>query len=937
MRSKLLGLVCAAALIALPLTASAAGTVSGVVIDGLTGQPVRGATLAVEGTDLRMQSDIGGAFQATAEAGTYSVVVTKDGFEPQRITDLTVVDGEVADFAVVLLPSRLDAEGAGESEVPGDAAFAGEITVTAEAEASTEAALLAERKGAAGISDAIGAQEMSKNTGSDAAGVLQRVTGISLQNDKYVFVRGLGERYSNTSLNGSRLPTTEFDKKVVPLDLFPASLLEKVTVSKSYQADQPGDFAAGLVELETLDFPVEPALELSLGADSNSLTTGEAFGEYAGGLSFSGAGGQPMPGGIPDGQLRRSNPFLPGGYTPEELETFGESFVGEWTPESMDRTYTGAGFDDAPYGQDMSLTYGATFGRFGVVVSGTHTHDYAHLPDDERTFYVIGAGGDLQVAKDYDFITDSENVRRGLVGNLNYRFSPNHKVELRTLYTDDATAESRFFTGFNDDASTDVRNYRVRYQDEEILSTQLSGEHFFEAVGEGGLLEWRGTTSEATQDENLRESLYRQEGEEFVLVQESQSAFLMFNDLEDTVDEYAVDWTQFFTAAEAYGSVKGGFAFSGRDRDFSSRRFRYTFRGTTGLDLTLLPEQLLVPENIGPNGFEIREETRATDFYTASHEVTGAYAMADFTFGQWRVIGGVRGEQSEQEVVTFDPHNPEADQVVSTLDDDAFMPSLSVVRRIGDTTNLRAAFSQTVNRPEFRELAPFEFTDVIGGRSSRGNPDLVNATITSYDLRWEWFPNQLGVVAASLFYKDFTDPIERTLLIATELQSTWRNADSAENFGAELEFRRDLGFLSSGLQPFTLQLNYTWVSSEVTISDNEIITNPSRPLVGQPDQVYNVVLEWVEPSWGTTTRLLYNYTGEKVFEGGAFGIPDVLEEPVAMLDFVWRQDLAFLADGLGAKLSLTNLTDEQIELTGGYARTYKPGRGVGLSLSYTPF
>lgn len=279
-----------------------------------------------------------------------------------------------------------------------------------------------------------------------------------------------------------------------------------------------------------------------------------------------------------------------------------------------------------------------------------------------------------------------------------------------------------------------------------------------------------------------------------------------------------------------------------------------------------------------------------------------------------------------------------ADPVISTLDDDDLMPSLSLVYKLSDEANLRAAVSETVNRPEFRELAPFSFTDVVGGRSAVGNPDLTSATIRSFDLRYEWFPSSFGVVAASLFYKDFVNPIERTLFLATELESTWQNVGEAENYGFELEFRRDLGFLSESLRPFVAQLNYTYVESEISVGDeNFIVTNDTRPLVGQPDTVYNLILEWSQPVWGTTTRLLYNYTGEKIYEAGAFGMPDVLEEPIGTLDFVWRQSLEGLAPGLGVKLTASNLTNEAYEWTGAVSRIWERGRTFGLSLSYTPF
>ena len=967
----------------IPMIAAAGGTITGVVIDGFTGQPVRGATLTVEGMDISFPTGVGGDFRGEAPAGTYTVIVSKDGFETQKVTDVTVPEGGNADFAVVILPATgadpweqveaadsVDetaapvvveastgedgdlmadaAEVAGDDTLIADAnttddvaaesgVFVGEITVeAAAAEESTEQALLVQRKQAAEISDAISKQEMSKNAGGDAARALQRVTGISVQDDKYVYVRGLGERYSNTTLNGSKLPTTEFDKKVVPLDLFPTKLLDNVRVSKSFSPDKSGDFVAGLVEIETLDFPTSPTLELSLGGRTNANTTGDAFGRYLGGLSFLGDGGQGLPSSIPDEKVVRGNAFNPG-FSPEEMQQFGWDLIGAWTADDTAKGYVGSTYPNADPNTGFALTYGDTFGSFGMVISATHARTFYHQ-DENQVYYSVGADDELVPMNDYDMATDSEGVRAGIVGNFSLKLSQNHKLELRTIYTRDAKASNRYFEGFNRDQSTPVSDYRVDYKREEIASYQLGGEHFFQSLGQsGGLLEWRGSYGQATNTWDLRDSFYKVENDEMVLTAESQSGFLLYNDLADDIVDGGVDWTQFFMSGKVFGSVKGGLAYYNRERDFASRRFRYNFRSVAGVDLTLLPDDIFVEENINPNGFEIKEETRPTDFYTASHDLGAAYLMADATIGKWRLNGGLRYEDSDILVTTLEPFDAEATPIESRVKEQEFMPALSATYRLNSNTNLRAAVSRTVNRPEFRELAPFEWTDVMGGQSARGNPDLVTANISSFDLRWEWFPDQFGVVAASLFYKDFTNPIERTLLLAIELQSTWINTPGATNFGAELEFRRDLGFIADALSPLSLQLNYTYVKSEIDVADDPILTSTSRPLVGQPDYALNAVLEWAPRSWGTMVRLLYNSKGETLYQAGGLGLPDVYQEPYSTLDLVWKQRLGFLSKNLSMTVNLTNVTDERYELNGGFEQRYQRGRGFGLGFSYTVF
>lgn len=901
-------------------TALAAGQLSGAVLNGLTGQPVPGATVRLDGTEVSVRTSPDGIFRLSAAAGDHTVVVEKDGFVRQQ-TAVRLAEGDARDLSMVLMPRKGSAG-------DGTAAFGDTITVQDEADA-TEAALLAQRKGAAQISDAIGNIEIAKNTGSDAAGALKRVTGISLQDDKYVYVRGLGERYSNTTLNGSKVPSTEFERKVVPLDLFSADLLEKITVSKSYTVDQPGDFVAGFVDMETLRFPAQRTASIGLSVGYDSVTTGEPFAGYGGGLGTLGDGGQALPASIPADDLIRFSRFTGEGFTAEELEGFGEQLIGQWAPERS---------GDAPVNRGYKLSYGNTFGNLGLVLSANYGRSY-DVRDEERNIFSVRADGGVRPRNTYDMEFNDEEVRQSLVGNLSYRLGDDHQVELRTLYTDVATAEARTTTGFFSDLSSNVLDRRLSYLDQEVLNLQLSGEHFLpNAFGDGSLLEWRLSDSTAETTENRRQTLYEElQPGRFELTDNASSGFLYFNDLEDDLLDSGVDWTTFL-GGRVVGSLKLGAAYTENERDFDGRRLRFAHRNVRGLDLTLPPEELFTAENIDPFGFEIEEVTRPTDTYRGHQEITAGYAQADLTFGDWRVIGGLRVEGASIELLTRE-RGLNGGSVTTALDESEVLPALTLVYGLTANQNLRLATSRTVNRPDFRELAPFKYTHIAGGFAVTGNPDLVSADVTSYDLRWEWFPSADEVVAASVFYKDFDSPIESVLVAAAENLQTYTNAESAENFGLELEARRNLGSVARSLSDLTLIANYTYVDSTISIDPAVTsLTNTDRPLAGQADNVVNLVTEWSRPAWGTGVRLLLNYTGEKVAYGGQLGLPDVLEEPRTTLDLVWRQQLGWVP-GLGLKLSATNLLDEERRWTqgGGTFRLYEPGVGYSLSLSYKPF
>lgn len=905
------GLLLALTLLLAAQGAWAAGTIAGVVLDARTGLPVRGATLSIDGTDVTVNADFNGVFAAPLEAGSYTVVVTAEGYETSKVTDVVVADGATKNFSALLTPI-------GDAEGDSVGAIAESITVEAAADAATEAAMLAERRSASQIIDNIGAEEMAKNTGSDAAGALKRVTGISLQDDKYVFVRGLGERYSNTTLNGSKVPTVEFDKKVVPLDMFAADLLEKVTVAKSYTPDQPGDFVAGVVELETKNFPPNQRVSIGVSAADNSVTTGESTLEYPGGLSSSGAGGQGLPSGIPDERLTRFNFFTGEGFTNDELEEFGELFIGNWSPGAE---------DSASFNQGLKLSYGNSLDRFGMVLSGTWGKDVSNR-DEVRNYYSVGSNTILR-RDNYTLDVGEETVRQSLAGNFALRLGDNGQVSLKALNTGLSNGEGRFQEGFYADGGVDIENSVVRYQDQEVSSYQLAGDHFLGSLGDAGsLIEWKGSLSEATVEENRREVMYEIFGEERILSNLSNSGFLFFNDQTDDLNDGRLDWTSMFAGDRAFGSIKAGVAYTEGERDFDARRFELRQRRTFGIDLALPPEELYVEDNIG-DAFQLREVTNATDAYTGTFDTSGAYAMADYSRGKWRVIGGVRYEDWEQEIVTFARGADEA--TLTNLGEEDVLPSLSLVYDLGNNMAVRGSASRTVNRPDFREVAPFSFTQVLGGFRIIGNPDLVRAEIDSLDLRWEWFPSGGEVIAASVFYKDFTDPIEAVIIPAVEETQTYQNNSGATNQGFELELRKRLGFFGDAFDTVTAILNYTFVDSEIEF-DTELtqFTNPTRALAGQPDNVVNLVLEWAPRSAKTSVRLLYNFVDDKVFLGGIEGLPDILEEARSTVDLTWRYSFQ---RGVSVKASGTNLFNEEREWTqsGELYRFYEPGRTFSLS------
>jgi TonB-dependent receptor len=906
-----------------PLAANAAlgsASVAGLVSDD-SGSPIPGVTVTATRDGVAEPvvtvTEMDGHFLLTGlKPGSYHIDAVLDGFQPVATT-VKLATGQKVDVAFKLVP-----------------AFGETVEVVGQAVQTGEVAILESRREAAVVSDSISAEEIRKTPDSSAAGVVERLTGVTVLGDKYVFVRGLGERYSGTTINGSTVPTTETEKRVVPLDLFPAKLLDSVNVVKTYTPDKSGDFGSGVVEMTTTQFPSSQSVKLTMGTGFQSGTTGNGFRRYSGGLSRFGSGGQALPNMFPATYIQRSSILNPSGFTPAELESIGETLIGDWTGRSI---------SNAAPNSDFALTYGNTFNRLGVVLSFVSNHGYNNSDEIQR-FFGLAAGGELIPQNDYTLNTDRESANTGIVGNVSVRLTDSNRLYFNSVTTRDASSEDRFQEGLQTNSGGDIRDYRVRYQLEEVQSNRLRGEHNLGGPGLGSLIEWNVARSNATNDSNLRENIYREASPGVFTMQTgfADSGKLEYFGLEDKVAEGGLNYSVFFAPASGSwsGQIKSGLDHQNRTRDFGARRFRFVPTNIQGLDLSQTPDEIYTAQNIGPTGFELRENTGVNDAYDAEHTVDAAFVMTDVTAGKWRVIGGARYENSDQRVSTFNPFD--VTKVVDSIhENNNVLPSLNVVYALQPRTNLRFAYGRSVNRPEFRELSPFVFTEVAGGRSVSGNPDLEQATIDGLDVRWETFPSSGEVLAASAFYKRIEKPIERIVQPTSDLRQSFVNAEQATLYGLELEFRRSLEPLTPLLRMWSVNANYAHIESNVDVGEHQfsVVTNTERPLEGQSDDVANVALQFYHPQWGTMFRVLGGYSGRRLTEVGAFGLPDTYEDAYTSLDVVFSQSLGALARGVEVKIAGSNLFDAKREFVQGgmLQRQFDPGRKVSVSLSFSPF
>lgn len=895
-------------------SAAETGLVSGAIFDAQTGKPVPEATVSViELAGRQTRTDVDGWYELELPPGTYTLQVQADGYVGASLERIQVTAGQTTDGSTVLAAS--------------DAVTTIEVTAESEPDETTAESLLAERRVAAAVVDGISAEEISKMPASDAAEAVARVTGVSVLGNGHVFVRGLGERYSATMLNNTSIATTEPEKRVVPLDLFQSRLIDTVRIVKTYRADLPGEFSGGMVQLETVRFPHAGILEVGANAAFNTQTTGRRFHTYPGGaLDFFGfgSGARSLPEGIPtEARLFR------GAFSDEELAAFGRLLPVNWEPTPV---------SSARPEQSYNVVAGNTFGKLGLVGSVTFTNGLQAYPEIFRAYRLAGPGRQ-QLFVDYDdFRADTESAHLSTLLNASYKFSPRHSISIHNTLTNDGEKEARRFSGFDGNTDEPVADERLRWIQRRLWATQIEGTHTGGPLN--SLFTWRmGISDAARQEPDLREvrRIVRPNGDiDFLADPDSGTRY--FGNLDERVYEPSAAWKLPFYKGSVAGNLDLGFRGTFRDRSFVSRRFRFTPGPRSRVDLSLPSNELFAVENIRPDGIQFREITRGTDAYTADMTIYAGFASLDLALGQrWRINAGLRIEDAEENVITLDPLNAAARPVVSTLVNRDPLPALNVTCSLTPNQIVRLGWGRTVARPDFRELTPFDFTEIVGGLSTAGNPDLRRTSIQNFDVRWEWFPGGGELLAAGFFYKDFTDPIELILEPGANQRRTWVNAAGARNFGVEVEFRRNLRFVHGALREFFFNGNFAVVDSAIEIGDETktSVTNRKRPLIGQSRYVVNVALEWARPQWRSSARLYGNYFSRRIAEVGSFGLDDTYEEGRTGLAFAY--DFSLRENGRWRlQFTVENLTNADYLWTQGgeIRRLYRPGRTfqVGMTL-----
>lgn len=911
------------------------GVVWGVLTDTKLNEPLVEATVTVVGTKTRVYTDLDGRFRLELPTGTYTLRVFYELHKPRRLERVTVTAGQVTRLDATLEPE----------EDQGDV-----IEVEAEVDRAGLAGVMLKRQRSAAMGDGLGRQEIGKTPDSNAAEAARRIPGATLVDGKYVYVRGLGERYSNSLLDGAPIPSPEPDRNAVPLDLFPSLVIDNLTIAKTFTPDMPGDFAGGSVQLETRAIPSKFFFNASFDLGFNTETTFRDRLDYEGSrsdwLGFDG-GARQLRSSVP--RRYRLTPLAekPDGsqVLPDELNRRGPSLNSSmawresvFTPPNFSVKAVGGDGFDLGKGQKLGVLAAVSYGRGWQSRSGT-VRDFVANSAEPRGYWE---------SIDFAVRQTEESVKWSTLGVLTYDPGKNHRLRLLGLRSQLADDKTRLADGFVRDRGRDASGVRLEYISRALTTGRLSGLHQFPDLGNAAL-DWFGMYSLATRDQpDTRDFvMLKLDSGDLAVASSPEATRHFFSKQAERALVGGANWEQPFDDAK----VKLGTLVSQKSRDFAARRFffRPNFGAPNGVFSCpslepSCPDSVLTNSAVSSDAYNLDENTQRADAYAAELNVYAGYLMAEADVH--RKLRAVVGQRLERTVQTIEPRNPlRIQQNVQGADlrSTDLLPSAGLIYSATEQVKVRGAVTRTLARPQLRELAPFTWDDFFGGRTVNGFADLRLTKITNADLRFEYFPKLEEVLAGTLFYKRFEDPIEPTLFAtsgAVPYQS-WRNTPGADLVGVEFDARKGLEFLSRSLREFTVIGNLTLAYSRIELEQTGVgtLTTLSRPLVNQPPWVLNLSLDYANEQ-GTQARVLYNVSGRQIVEVGTEGIPDAYLHPRHMVDVVVAQRLATHFE---VKASVENVLNAEYLVTQGedpsdefsVRERWKQGTTFVVGASYT--
>ncbi|WP_298901480.1 TonB-dependent receptor [uncultured Psychroserpens sp.] len=873
-------------LVSINLVNAQKGTVAGNVIDGEFVEPMAFANILVKGTTTGTTSDFDGKYELELDPGTYTIIFSFVGYNTQEITDVVIKAGEVTHLDVTLETNSLDT-----------------VIIQTSVKRNTENSVLNLQKKSVVVLDGLSAQSIKSSGAGNLASAVKSVPGVSIEGGKYVYVRGLGDRYTKSILNGIDIPGLDPDRNTIQMDLFPTNILDNVIVLKSASAEYPADFTGGIVDIVTKDFPTKPEYTLSVGTSYNpDMHFNDKYLTYTGSdTDFFG-----FDDGTRDLPIHRYQP-IPGTFENRLLLT---SLTNRFQKELQAKQETSG----------MNFDIGFTLGNQYDIGDNKIGYQASFSYKNETTFYENRNDGAFvknfndSSVNDLSSVLNSRGseginnvILNGMLG-LTYKTSKS-KYKANFLHIQNGESTAGFF---EQDISQDgvgggieplIKN-SLTYTERSITNLLLNGKHRLSDDENAFNLEWKlSPTFSKVMDKAHRITPFQQSGEGQFFVSPSASTFpiQLWRNLIEENWAGKVDLDKTVDIFGRPGKLKFGGAYTYKFRDFSIDDYTFNIQGDDSFVADGNADNLLASQNIwnpttdSGTFLVFGDQFNPIDAYEGEQNIGATYISAEFNVtDKLKTVVGIRTELFKS-FYTGQNNEMQFDRT-PILDEFDLFPSANLIYTVTDNSNLRTSYSRTTARPSFKESSVARIFDPITNRLFIGNINLVPTYVNNFDLRYERFGENGQMFAVSGFYKDFKDPIEQSFFLQAPTQLTVANLGNAKVYGVEFEVRQRLGFITEGLNKLKFNANVSFIKSELTMSDAEFQSRQlaardgervdrERDLQGQAPFLINFGLDYNDQDSGFQTGLFYNVQGETLEVVGIGLVPDVYTKPFNSLNF----------------------------------------------------
>lgn len=923
----------AAALIFIITTFRAyAADIKGKVTDSTTGEPLIGATVQIDGTTKAAATDIDGlfAFSGLDENANYTLTIKYISYKTKKI------DGVRAEAQPQVIEIKLTP----------DEQTLNEITVTGVARKNTEIAVIQMTKSSPVIVSNVSAQEITKTQDTNAGEVIRRVPGVSLIDDKFVMVRGLSQRYNNVWINGGAVPSSEADSRAFSFDLIPSSQIDNMQIVKTPSPEYPADYTGGFITITTKDIPAENTAELSVGGNWNDITSFSDF-KYAKGSGTDFLGFDSGMRGLNGGINSTLNSIAGNG-----VDLLNNHLNNDWRVRNMNPV------GDLKLSGSLGRRWKLGDRQLGMIAAFNYSNEYRKYEDMQNNLFgVYDAEKDqsnyLRYSVDDQY---NHNVRLGAMLNFTLLSADgNSKYQLKNIFNQIGNDRYTWREGLS--AQSDNENSaEYYYRSRTTYNGQITGKHTF-ALDE---LDWSASYSYANRNvPDRRRYLINDALEPGVMQLTSPNDISReWTKLDEHIVSAAVNDKHDFKFGSFTPSLKFGAYGEYRTRKYTTRDFIYNWNAASntlpdGFRQNDLSEMLSDESYFGADRLYLLEEQHMRNNYKGNNYLGAGYFAANIPLGNFNIYAGLRYEYDHMELITNTRDNAESPFSHNYEYNDLF-PSVNTTYKINDQHQLRLSYGKTVNRPEFREVSPSVFYDFDLASNVQGNTDLKPCYIQNVDFRYEFYPSKGELISIAAFYKYFDSPIEWTYTVTggTSLVYSYMNAQRANNYGIELDIRKDLSFI--GLPGFSWSFNGALIKSRVKFEAGS--KEEDRPMQGQSPYLVNTGLFYKNDKLQLDVALLYNRIGKRIIGVGrsegttsgneALRVPDSYEMPRDVIDLSaskkfgnhWELKLS-IRDLLAQKVyykqfadvHYSNGTSREVEQI---TRAYKPGRNIGVNAVY---